>query len=317
MNNPPLHPPRGYTLVELSIAMGMIGVVGLIIYTVLNGGMVLFSKNVATNYSNLTVGGAAQRMIQDLHESIGRAELVGSNLQPVAGESAVGVRFPLLLNEAAVRVISDNSGNTTINSVSSTDTVSLRISLPPVVPKTGDIFILPDINDRSGNALARTIISVSVGNPTVVTVKDLGINLNISTDTPPDPTIAYIARLAAYSLVTTATDSAGLPYRTELRFYPDAGDTTRYSVITHNIATYLPALTTGDYQAPFGSGSVAPPVGPFSFAPSGTSFPENSIFVQMMSINADTGRRSFSGDRMLLSQIIPPKALILQSTNYN
>ena len=148
-------------------------------------------------------------------------------------------------------------------------------------------MVFPDINDLSGNTLTRTITAVTLGSPTVVTMKDLGVSLIISTDTPPDPTLVYIARLAAYALVGT-----------EVRFYPDASNVSSYTVTNQNMDTYVAG-------------------GPFSIFSTGTSDPGNSVRVQMISINNDTGNRSFVGDRMVLSQIIPPKCLILQSTNYN
>ena len=278
---------KAFTLLELSISMGLLVVVGGIIYTVLNGGMILFSKNVATNYSNLAVRGSSQRLVHDIHEAVGRAELVGTNLQPASTLTAPGVRFPLLLNPAATRVLSDGSGSTTINSGASTSSVSVRIPQQPVAPRVGDIMVFPDINDLSGNTLTRTITAVTLGSPTVVTMKDLGVSLIISTDTPPDPTLVYIARLAAYALVGT-----------EVRFYPDASNVSSYTVTNQNMDTYVAG-------------------GPFSIFSTGTSDPGNSVRVQMISINNDTGNRSFVGDRMVLSQIIPPKCLILQSTNYN
>ena len=137
----------------------------------------------------------------------------------------------------------------------------------------------------------RKISAVTLGSPTVITVKDLGVNLTINTDTPPDPTLIYIARFAAYAMVVTTST-------TEIRYYPDASNVNNYTVTNRDLTTFV----TG---------------GPFSIYSTGASDPGNSIQIQLISINSETGKRPFSSDRMLLSQIIPPKCLIIQSTNYN
>lgn len=294
---------------ELAISMGMLTIVGGVIYTVLNGGMILFSKNIATNHSNLTVRMASLRLIQDLHESVGRPELVklvSGSFQSVSTATGQGVRFPLLLNSKASYVVSSSTNTYSIPTVSATSSVSLKIPQQTVSPKVGDILIFPDISDILGNTLTRTITAVSLGSPTTVTVKDLGVNLNISPNTYPtppiEPTLIYIARLAAYCVVptTTATDSDGLPTNTEVRFYPDALVTTSYTVTNRDMTTYLPA------------GTLTLPDGAFSI-PTGSS----SVTVQLISINADTGVRKYIGDRMVLNETIPAKCTMLQSTVYN
>lgn len=304
---------RAYTLLELVVAMGMLSIVGGAIYTVLNGGLILFSKNIATNHSNLTVRVASLRLIQDIHESVGRPEivkLVSGNFQTVAQTVGTtvgeGVRFPLLINSQASYIVSSGSNTYSIPTVSPTTLVSLKIPQQTNSPKVGDILILPDIADRLGNTLTRTITAVALGSPTTITVADLGISLNISTNTYPtppiEPTLIYIARLAAYCVVptTTATDSDGLPTKTEVRFYPDAAVTANYTVTNTDMTTYLPA------------GTSVIPNGAFSISTGSTS-----VTVQLISINSDTGVRKYTGDRLVLVETIPPKCTMLQSNDYN
>ncbi len=314
---------KAYTLMELAISMGMMGLVGGVIYTVLNGGMIMFSKNISTNYSNLAVRTSSMRLVQDLHESVGRAELVtltSGTFSVATTTAAQGVRFPILLNQTATNIISNSAGSKNITTSSSGASISLRIPQQPIAPKVGDILVFPDINDALGNTLTRTITAVTTGNPTTVTVNDLGVSLTISSSTPPDPTMVYVIRQAAYCVVTTATENNvtnGIPSRTEVRYYADASDTSSYTVVNNDLTTYLPPLASGDYVSPYGSGSVAIPAGPFAIYSSGPNDPGNAVQVQLISINTDTGKRSYVGDRFLLSQIIPPKTLIVQSTNYN
>ena len=60
----------GLTLVELSVTTGVVGVLGLIIYPLLNMGTVLGAKNTAMNTAHQQARVAMLEMVQDLHAAI-------------------------------------------------------------------------------------------------------------------------------------------------------------------------------------------------------------------------------------------------------
>jgi prepilin-type N-terminal cleavage/methylation domain-containing protein len=60
----------GLTLIEVMISSGVVGVVGLIIYTLLNIGTILGAKNTAVNTAHQQARVAMLQMVQDLHAAV-------------------------------------------------------------------------------------------------------------------------------------------------------------------------------------------------------------------------------------------------------
>jgi prepilin-type N-terminal cleavage/methylation domain-containing protein len=72
----PIHSRRGMTLIELSVTSGLIGVLGLIIYSLLNIGTILGAKNTAVNTAHQQARVAMLQMVQDLHAAISLPYLI-------------------------------------------------------------------------------------------------------------------------------------------------------------------------------------------------------------------------------------------------
>ncbi len=91
--------PRGTTLLELSIAISLIGVVGLSIYSILNVGMILGAKNTAVNTAHQQARVAMLQMVQDLHAAISLPALTDANsvplTNPAPNTAAPGISFQL------------------------------------------------------------------------------------------------------------------------------------------------------------------------------------------------------------------------------
>lgn len=85
-----IHRPsrRGLTLAELAITMGVVGALGLVIYSLLNMGTILGAKNTATNTAHQRARIAMIDMIQDLHGAVSLPALQG-----VVGTQASGISF--------------------------------------------------------------------------------------------------------------------------------------------------------------------------------------------------------------------------------
>jgi len=66
----------GLTLVEISVTAAMVGVLGLIIYSLLNIGTILGAKNTAVNTAHQQARVAMLQMIQDLHSAISLPYLI-------------------------------------------------------------------------------------------------------------------------------------------------------------------------------------------------------------------------------------------------
>ena len=76
---------RGYTLVELAVGAGMIGVIGLLLYSVLNLCTILGAKNTAINVAHQNARTAMTRMLRDLHSAVSLPYLVDTNGNQVTG----------------------------------------------------------------------------------------------------------------------------------------------------------------------------------------------------------------------------------------
>jgi len=85
---------RGYTLVELAVGAAMIGVIGLLLYSVLNLCIVLGAKNAAINVAHQNARTAMSRMLRYLHSAVSLPYLVdASGNQVVGGGPAAGISF--------------------------------------------------------------------------------------------------------------------------------------------------------------------------------------------------------------------------------
>jgi prepilin-type N-terminal cleavage/methylation domain-containing protein len=81
----------GLTLIELSVTSGLIGVLGLIIYSLLNIGTILGAKNTAVNTAHQQARVAMLQMVQDLHSAISLPYLIDVDTNGNVVMDATGV----------------------------------------------------------------------------------------------------------------------------------------------------------------------------------------------------------------------------------
>src|ERR1700736_6510588 len=87
---------RGLTLIELMFTTVLIGVLGLIIYSLLNSGMVLGAKNTAVNTAHQRARVVMLQMLQNLHSSVSLPALADASGTPYSSPvpaSAEGIAF--------------------------------------------------------------------------------------------------------------------------------------------------------------------------------------------------------------------------------
>jgi hypothetical protein len=70
---------RGMTLAELAVAMGVLTLLGLLFFAVLNSGMILYAKNTAVNSAHEEARDGINRLTRDIHASISVPQLRTSN----------------------------------------------------------------------------------------------------------------------------------------------------------------------------------------------------------------------------------------------
>jgi len=153
----------GTTLVETIFTTVLVGVVGLVIYSLLNIGTILASKNIAVNGAHQQARTAMLQMVQDLHGSVSLPQLVDINGSPSptpnpnatptptpAPTAAPGIAFQLFAS-GPYKVISD------VTTLQKTVTILWTKSNPPTIT-VGQRLIIP------GHGIEDDITAVSVSN---------------------------------------------------------------------------------------------------------------------------------------------------------
>jgi hypothetical protein len=88
---------EGMSLIEVAVALGLIGVFGLAVYSMLNVGMILGAKNTAVNSSHQQARTAMLQMVQDLHSAVSLPALTDENgaflENPAPNTKAAGISF--------------------------------------------------------------------------------------------------------------------------------------------------------------------------------------------------------------------------------
>ena len=83
----------GLTLVEMMITTTLIGVLGLIIFSILSTGTSLGAKNTAVNTAHQQARSALLKMTQTIHSAVSAPQLIDANGNPTAVQPAAGVSF--------------------------------------------------------------------------------------------------------------------------------------------------------------------------------------------------------------------------------
>jgi prepilin-type N-terminal cleavage/methylation domain-containing protein len=128
---------RGFTLVELMVTSTLIGVVGLVLYSLLNISMILGAKNTAINTAHQQARVAMIDMLQDIHSAVSLPALSDSSGTPYssAPSNAAGISFQEW-SSGPHKIINDTAiGATQI-------TIALTSSSGPA-PVAGERLIIP------------------------------------------------------------------------------------------------------------------------------------------------------------------------------
>ncbi|MGH8092242.1 MAG: PulJ/GspJ family protein [Chthoniobacterales bacterium] len=125
------------TLLELSIAMGLIGIVGLSIFSMLNVGMILGAKNSAVNTAHQEARVAMLELVQDLHSSVSLPALTDANAVPLVdpppNTAAAGISFQLWA-AGPYQICADASSTSSV--------VQVQLTASDTVPQVGERLII-------------------------------------------------------------------------------------------------------------------------------------------------------------------------------
>jgi prepilin-type N-terminal cleavage/methylation domain-containing protein len=131
---------RGLTLVELTVTSAMVGVLGLVIYSLLNIGTILGAKNTAMNTAHQQARIAMLKMIEDLHSAVSLPALQG-----VVGVQASGISFQQWGARLSNGVMTTNGGPHKIIEDANVGDDHIHIQVAPNQPRpiVGQRVIVP------------------------------------------------------------------------------------------------------------------------------------------------------------------------------
>lgn len=217
---------EGSSLPELMVTMTILTIVGLMVFLVLNAGMVLYAKNTAVNSAHQQARAGVDQMLSNLHSSVSIPQLTNANLQPVPELNASGQPQPA----AGISFQTFSAGPFPV--VLDANATSTSILL-----KCGS-YVLPAnarLNIPSHNIEMDVVSSIAVGG-----YRQFIFAAPIGTDI--DVAASGIEGQSGVNYVITAFITTRLSYSvvgTELRYYP-TNDLATYKVLSRNIISPTP-----------------------------------------------------------------------------
>jgi hypothetical protein len=137
MSTPRVSNSRGLTLIEVTMALGLFGVFGIAVYSMLNIGMILGAKNTAVNTAHQQARTAMLQMIQDLHSAVSLPALSDVNRAPIPNPSpntaAPGIMFQLW-SAGPYQVVADSPAGSS--------SISIQVPNGSKVPVAGQRVIV-------------------------------------------------------------------------------------------------------------------------------------------------------------------------------
>ncbi len=229
---------RGFTIVEVMMATGLMTIVGGMIFIVLNSGMNLYAKNTAVNAAHQQARSGVDQMLHMVHGSVSIPQLVDTNLTPIAAPGvgpAAGISFqrfeagpfPVVANSLASSTTLDlNSGSGSAY----TPTTNSRLNIP-----SHNIELNVASSTNLGSGLRRFTLSQPIGTDVII----------LSSGDDDDVAATYI--ISAFMTYRCSYAVIG----TELRYYP-TNNLATYKVIARNITSAtpftVPTLSGGGLQ---------------------------------------------------------------------
>jgi prepilin-type N-terminal cleavage/methylation domain-containing protein len=161
---------RGLTLVEMMVTVFLVGIVGLVLYSILYTGTVLGAKNTAMNFSHQQARVAMMDMIQDLHSSVSLPALANASGTPYpspAPTNSEGIAFQVW-SSGPHKIKNDaNLGQNQI-------TLNLTTGTGNPTPVAGQHLIVPayeieaDITAVSGSSSSFTVTLGNIYGPALI-----------------------------------------------------------------------------------------------------------------------------------------------------
>ena len=231
-----IHPSSrsGLSLPEIAITSGVVGVFGLVVYSLLNIGTVLGAKNTATNTAHQQARVAMLKMIEDLHSAVSLPKLEG-----VVGNQASKISFQQWGARPVSGVMTPNGGPHKIiqDADADDDHIHIQVASGQSKPIVGQRVIIPT------HQIELDIIDTQGGNNDfeLEFAVDLGVDIRGTGSTIGD-VICYITDRCAYEVVQV---TAGPPAEYKLQWITNQGTRDIANSITNPRPFSIPTTPAG------------------------------------------------------------------------
>jgi type II secretory pathway pseudopilin PulG len=271
----PLQTSQAMTLIEVLFTSVLIGVLGLLIYSLLNIGTILGAKNSAVNVAHQTARVAMLQMTQDFHSAVSSFQLVDANGNNVAGNGpAEGVAFHLWSKDT---LGNDSPPYKIRNDAAAGQNLVHIIATSTTKPVVGQWLIIPthQVQEQIKAVSGTADCTLTLGNNLSVPIEGTGspTNYNIA---------CFVTDRCSYRVVNGALDWSG----------PNFKKTFTTAVLGQNITNAKPfSIPTTQAGAPI-TGSVAA--------------------IDLSTADNTYSNRGFKAANILLSGQIPARANLLE-----
>ena len=249
-------------------------IVGLMIFLVLNSGMVLYAKNTAVNTAHQQARAGVDQMLQNIHSSVSIPQLVDSNLQPIT-TIIDGSVSPVQAPGISFQSFAAGPFPVVVDALA-TDT-SVTLNCPGYVPGAGARLNIPAFGielDIASTTVSGANLRFNFGQAIGTSIDIVGTGIEGGAGTTYIVT-AFITTRKSYAVVGG-----------DLRYYP-TNDLNSYKVITRNITSATP------FSIPLTPGSPPTPQNRYVAA------------VDLSAVDANTSQRGYGAVNMFLSSKIP------------
>jgi prepilin-type N-terminal cleavage/methylation domain-containing protein len=231
--------PHGFTLVETMIACAVFAIVGMMIFLVLNTGMVLYAKNTSINSAHQQARSGIDQMLSNIHSAVSIPQQVHVDLTPfstaevAAKAKSAGIAFQKFEAGPFPVVNRASAGDTSIILYMPVTGYTLPANVRLNIPSHG---IEVDVTGSAGLWSYRRF-DFATPLSTDVNISGTGIEGGGATK--------YV--ITAFLTTRVAYAVAG----NELRYYP-TNDPASYTVITRNVTNSsstpfsIPTLSSGE-----------------------------------------------------------------------
>ncbi len=216
----------GYTFVEISIAIGVLMIVGGIAYSLLMNSATLLAKNLSLNQSNSILRSALDRIYSEVNQANGLPKLINADGTPLSGSGpAAGIILDRYIG--GPYVVSNVSGTGLAAGVTTLKITRSTNALAAPTPSPNDVI---SMGDGSVRPVVKTF-TTATADPSPSPAPNPGQTLTVTLQNPLSAAIPWDSTVKQTATLLHRKAFVVVPVsgRGELRMYGNVENVTNYS----------------------------------------------------------------------------------------